>query len=225
MWCIPGKLDREYIERMEAILDLLEKPPKKPEPVVCLDERPVQLHAEVRTPIPGAPGRIRKRDGEYRRCGTANVFAIVAPRTGDHLTIATANRKGAEFARMMNRISRRYHRSRKIHIIMDNLNTHCKKSLTDYYGKRHGSKLWNRFRVYYTPKHGSWLNPAEIEISLVSRECLGRDRISELGDLKGRVRAWTLRADRKGRSIDWRFTSRQARKTFGYKTRGRTLKN
>lgn len=209
---------------MEAILDLLEKPLSRAEPIVCLDERPVQLHAEIRTPIAGAPGRIRKRDGEYRRCGTANVFAIIAPKVGDHLTKATANRKGPEFARMLNRIAKRYKRCRRINLIMDNLNTHCQKSLTNYYGEKKGKRLWRRFRVYYTPKHGSWLNPAEIEISLFSRECLGKDRIPQFDQLHRRINAWNRRADRQKRTIDWKFTSRQARKKFGYR-RGRVLLN
>ena len=219
MWCIPGELDREYIDRMEAILDVLEKPVCKQEPVVCLDERPVQLHAEIRKPIPMSAGRVKKRDSEYRRCGTANVFAIVAPSLGHHLTIATRNRKGREFAKMIGRIHRRYSRARKIHLIMDNLNTHREKSLIEYYGGRKARQIWNRFEIHYTPKHGSWLNPAEIEISLFSRECLGKDRIPDFEEMKDRIRSWTLRANREQRMIDWKFTKRKARKKFNYSKR------
>lgn len=219
MWCIPGELDREYIERMESILDILEKPVCHKEPVVCLDERPVQLHAEIREPGPVGSGRLKKRDSEYRRCGTANVFAIVVPALGHHLTMATRNRKGKEFAKMMRRIHRKYSTARKIHLIMDNLNTHVEKSLIDYYGSKEGKKIWSRFEIHYTPKHGSWLNPAEIEISLFSRECLGKDRIPDFEAMRERIRCWTLRANRKKRMIDWRFTKRQARKKFKYSIR------
>ena len=219
MWCIPGELDKEYIARMENILDLLGKPICRSEPVVCLDERPVQLHAEIRQPLPVARGRIRKRDSEYRRRGTANVFAIVAPLEGHHLTMATRNRKSKEFAKMLGRISRRYPDARKIHLIMDNLNTHSEKSLIKFYGEKMGNRLWNRFNVHYTPKHGSWLNPAEIEISLFSRECLGRERISKFLDMKERIQAWTRRANRRKRTIDWKFTKRKARAKFKYSKR------
>jgi transposase len=220
MWCIPGQLDREYIERMEDILNLLEKPADSREPVVCLDERPVQLHAEIRAPKPAKPGRIARRDSEYKRCGTANVFAVTAPAEGVHLTKATRNRKGVEFARTMLRIARRFPKARRIHLIMDNLNTHRLKSLTDAFGERDGLRLWKRFVPHYTPKHASWLNPAEIEISLLSRECFGRDRFSEFDLLRRRVSEWNANANRRRRTIKWKFTARDARKKFRYSRRG-----
>lgn len=220
MWCIPGELDREYIERMEDILDLLEKPRSTREPIVCLDERPVQLHAEIRKPQPAKPGRIARRDSEYRRHGTANIFAIVAPLEGIHLTHATRDRKAREFAKMLEQIAKRFSNARCIHLIVDNLNTHKLKSLTDAFGPREGLRLWKRFRLHYTPIHGSWLNPAEIEISLLSRECLGRDRIPEFDLLKRRVRAWNSDANRRSRRIKWSFTSRDARRKFRYTRRG-----
>jgi transposase len=220
MWCIAGELDREYVERMEDILDLLEKPRNSREPIVCLDERPVQLHAEIRTPRPAKPGRIARRDSEYRRHGTANIFAIVAPLEGIHLTQATHNRTAREFAKMLRQIANRFPAARCIHLIVDNLNTHRIKSLTDAFGDLDGRRLWNRFRLHYTPKHGSWLNPAEIEISLLSRECLGKDRIPEFELLKRRVRAWNSDANKRHRKIEWRFTSRAARKKFHYTRRG-----
>lgn len=220
MWCIPGELDAEYIERMEDILDLLERPLNSREPVVCLDERPVQLHDEVRTPRPAKPGQISRRDSEYRRRGTANVFAVVAPKEGIHLTKATRNRKGMEFARMLQVISRKYPVARRIHLIVDNLNTHCLKSLITVYGELKGRRLWKRFSVHYTPKHGSWLNPAEIEISLLSRECLGSVRIPEFDALRRRVSKWNARSNRCKRRIYWTFTSSDAREKFHYRRKG-----
>lgn len=216
MWCIRGELDSEYIMRMEYILNLLKKPVNDAEPIICLDERPVQLLDEVRPVISYKPGSLKKRDSEYRRCGTANVYAIHAPLVGHHLCVATRNRKGTEFAKMMKKISDHYPDARKINLIMDNLNTHTLKSLTRYYGEKAGSELWKRFRVYYTPKHGSWLNPAEIEISLISREAFGKDRIPGFEDLKERVSAWNKKANHLKRTINWRFTSKEAREKFGY---------
>ncbi len=182
MWCVP-ELNREYVERMEDVLNLMEKPASESEPVVALDERPVQLHASERSGRPMAPGRIAQRDYEYVRLGTANVFCIVAPKTGRHLTHATANRTARRFAGAIKRISDAYPKARRIHLILDNLNTHRAKSLTDAYGEAEGRRIWRRFVIQHTPKHGSWLNPVEIEVSLWSRECAGRARIATLCEL------------------------------------------
>ncbi len=158
MWCVP-ELNREYVERMEDVLNLMEKPATEKEPVVALDERPVQLHATERNGRPMAPGRIAQRDYEYVRRGTANIFCIVAPKTGRHLTHATTNRKARRFAAAMKRISDAYPNAKRIHIILANLNTHRLKSLSDAYGEAEGRRLWRRFVIHHTPKHGSWPNP------------------------------------------------------------------
>lgn len=215
MWCI-GELTEEYVEKMEDVLAVYEKPYDPKEPVVCLDERPLTLHDEVRATIPARPGRIRKRDGEYVRCGTANAFCGVEPKAGRHFTKVTRNRKGPEFAKIVWRIVRAYPKAKTIHLIMDNLNTHKEKSLQGHFGERIGSKIWGRITVHYTPKHGSWLNQAEIEISVFSRQCLGKDRIPEIGEMRRRVRAWNQRANRAKIKIDWNFTRRDARKKFKY---------
>jgi hypothetical protein len=168
MWCV-AELDAEYIAKMEDVLALYERPYRRQEPVVCLDEKPVSLHAEVRPPRPARPGHLAKRDNEYRRCGTANLFAVVEPKAGRHFTCATPDRSAAQFARVMERLVAAYPRARTIHLVMDNLNIHCEKSLTDRFGRRLGRRLWRRLTVHFTPKHGSWLNQAEIELSVVSR--------------------------------------------------------
>jgi hypothetical protein len=215
MRCVP-ELTREYVERMEDVLDLMEKPANDREPVVALDERPVQLLATGREGTPMAPERIARSDYEYIRCGTANVFCIVAPKTGRHLTYATANRKARRFAAAVKRISDAYPNARRIHLILDNLNTHRLKSLTDAYGEVRGRRLWRRFVLHHTPKHGSWLNPADIEVSLWLRECVGRDRVATLCELKYRTRLWNKAANRDRRKINWRFTSADARRLFRY---------
>lgn len=215
MWCV-ADLDADYIARMEDVLALYEKPYNVKEPVVCLDEKPVSLHAEVRPPRPARPGHIAKRDSEYRRCGTANIFAVVEPKAGRHFTRATPNRSAAQFARVIQRIVAAYPGARTIHAVMDNLNIHCEKSLTGHFGRRIGRRIWRRLTVHFTPKHGSWLNQAEIELSLVSRGCLGRRRISDLTQLTCETRAWNARANRAKTCIRWRFTRKDARIKFGY---------
>jgi hypothetical protein len=215
MWCV-AELDRDYITKMEDVLALYEQPYNRKEPVVCLDEKPVALHAEVRPPRPARPGHVAKRDNEYRRCGTANVFAVVEPKVGRHFTCATPNRSAGQFARVVQRVVAAYPEARTIHLVVDNLNIHCEKSLTDHFGRFLGRRLWRRLTVHFTPKHGSWLNQAEIELSLVSRECLGHRRFADRTQLGRETRAWTTRANRAKTRIRWHFTRRDARLKFRY---------
>lgn len=202
---------------MEDVLAIYETPLNPSEPVVCLDEKPVSLHAEVRPPSPAIPGGIAKRDSEYKRCGTANVFCAVEPKAGRHFTFPTSDRSGAEFAKAVDLIVRRYPEAQTVHLVMDNLNIHCRKSLTDYFGMDYGRRVWDRLTVHYTPKHGSWLNQAEIEISLFGRQCLGKRRIADLATLRREARAWNRRMNRNRVKIRWEFTRRKARAKFGYK--------
>ena len=216
MWCV-AELNEEYIARMEDVLALYEKPYRSSEPVVCLDEKPVSLHDDVRPGRPARPGHIARRDNEYKRCGTANIFAVVEPKAGRHFNCATPNRSAAEFAQVVQRLVNHYPFARTIHLVMDNLNIHCRKSLTDHLGHQEGSYVWSRLNVHYTPKHGSWLNQAEIELSLVSRQCLGTRRIPDLGLLASSVNSWNARANRDHKRIRWNFTRKTARTKFGYK--------
>jgi hypothetical protein len=183
-------LDQTYIERMEDVLQLLNRPLDERAPVVALDERPVQLLGSVREGTPMAPGRPARCDYEYARRGTANLCCIVEPRRGRHDTHATKNRKMPQFAGALKGIAASYPDARTIHLVMDNLNTHREKSLTEAFGRQLGHRLWQRFTVHYTPKHGSWLNPAELEASLWSRQSLGRQRIATPGELRRRTAAW-----------------------------------
>jgi len=217
MWCV-AELDELYVAQMEDVLALYEKPYKSTEPVVCLDEKPVSLHADVRPASPARPGRIAKRDNEYQRCGTANLFAVVEPKAGRHFNRATTDRSAAQFALVIQDLVAAYPFARQIHLVMDNLNIHCRKSLIDQFGIQEGTYLWGRLKVHYTPKHGSWLNQAEIELSLVSRQCLGTRRIPTLAQLKSEIRCWNARANRNRTCIDWKFTRTAARAKFGYKT-------
>ena len=186
--------------------------------MVCLDESPIQLLADARECIPAKkPGQILKRDSEYVRHGTANVFAIVEPKAGKHLTTITKNRKGPRFAQMLAKIEQAYPEAETIHLVMDNLNTHGKKPVAAFFGEKLGEELWNRFTPHFTPKHGSWLNQAEIEIGIFRRQCLGKSRIPEIESLRRRAGAWNRRVNRKGLKINWKFTVEKARKKFHYK--------
>lgn len=200
---------------MEDLLALYEKPLDPMEPVVCLDEKPVQCLDDKRQTVRVRNGSYR-RDYEYVRRGTANVFCAVEPKAGRHFTKATPNRKKPAFARMVQRLARAYPDARTIHLVMDNLSTHTERALTDTFGDAEGKQLWSRFTVHYTPKHGSWLDQAEIEVSIFSRQCLGKRRIGSFRQLRAETAAWRKRVDQQRLKIDWKFTVKDARQKFGY---------
>lgn len=216
MWCVP-ELNEEYVSRMEDLLELYERPHNPEEPVLCLDEKPVTLHADIRPVSPAKPGREARRDSEYARCGTANIFCAVEPKTGRHFTYPTPNRSAAEFSKVIVDLAIQYPAARTIHLVLDNLNIHRRKSLTDLLGAQVGAEVWGRFTVHYTPVHGSWLNQAEIEIGILSRQCLGKRRIPDLKTLRNQVKAWNHRMNQAQTRINWMFTRRDARAKFGYK--------
>ena len=216
MWCLP-QIDGTYLKRMEDVLELYERAHNPQEPVVGLDEKPICLHDEVRTPEAARPGGIvAKRDSEYKRQGRANVFCAVEPRAGRHFTFPTPNRRGAQFAKLIAKVASRYPRARTIHLVVDNLNIHCQKSLTAHFGLEKGVSLWNRFTVHYTPKHGSWLNPAELEIGLFARQCLGQRRFPTLSMLNSEAAAWNRQINRKRTLLNWNFSRQDARNVFHY---------
>ena len=216
MWCV-AELDDEYIDHMEDVLERYEKPYDPAEPVICLDEKPVTLHADVRPSTPAEPGREARRDSEYERCGTANVFCAVEPKAGRHFTFPTPDRSGVEFAQAMAELACQYPNAATIHLVLDNLSSHSRKSLTELYGEEFGGEIWGRFTVHYTPKHGSWLNQAEIEIGLFTRQCLGKRRIPDLDTLRRQTKAWNSRMNRDRVKINWNFDRKAARQKFGYK--------
>ena len=182
-----------------------------------MDEKPISLHSEVRPPSAAVPGREARHDSEYNRCGTANVFCAVEPKAGRHFTFATPGRSGVEFAQVVFDLAMQYPEARTIHLVMDNLNIHRRKSVTDLLGEEVGGQVWDRFTVHYTPKHGSWLNQAEIEIGLFSRLCLGNRRIPDLKTLRREAGAWNRDINQRQTRIDWTFDRKAARRQFGYK--------
>lgn len=214
MWCVP-QIDQQFVDRMEDVLALYARPYTRAEPVICLDERPVQLLDPARAGVPIRPGRPARVDYEYVREGTANVFCILEPITGRRLTYASPNRNGRAFAKALSRIARRYHRARRIHLVLDNLSTHSERCVVEALGAA-GHRLWRRFAIHYTPKHASWLNAAEMEASLVSRECIGNRRLGHFHTLRSQVAAWRRRAEHDHRPIRWRFSVSDARRVFRY---------
>jgi DDE superfamily endonuclease len=221
MWVV-ADLDEDYITKMEDVLEVYERPYDQQEPVVCLDEKPITLHADVRPASPAAPGREARRDNEYERCGTANVFCAVEPKAGRHFTFPTPDRSGFEFAQVAVNLALEYPEAKTIHLVMDNLNIHRRKALADVFGAEMAAQVWDRFTVHYTPTHGSWLNQAEIEIGMFSRQCLGKRRIPSLKILKAEARAWSRRANRDRVKIAWKFDRKAARKKFDYNSKSFT---
>jgi len=216
MWVV-ADLDEDYIAKMEDVLEVYERPYDAQHPVICLDEKPVTLHADLRPASPARPGREARRDNEYERCGTANVFCAVEPKAGRHFTFATPDRSSLEFAKVAFEIAVQYIQAETIHLVMDNLNIHSRKSLTDLLGSEFGNEIWDRFTIHHTPTHGSWLNQAEIEIGIFSRQCLGARRIPNLKTLRREARAWNRRMNRDRVHINWKFDRQAARRKFGYK--------
>ena len=195
---------------MEQVLDIDKRPYDEQHPVVCMDESPRQLIRETRLPVPAGPGRVARHDDEYERCGVCSVFMAVEPLSGQRLVRVTARRTRTDWAHFLTDIARRWPRAEKITLIMDNLNTHGPGSLYATFAPRIAKALWNRFEFVYTPKHGSWLNMAEIELNVLVRQCLAR-RIETIGEMRHEVAAWQERRNTANAKIDWQFTATNAR--------------
>lgn len=217
MWCIPN-LTPEFIERMEDILKLYAKPYNSREPVLCFDEKSKQLIEDIRTVKNTQEGSPRKRDYEYQRNGTRNLFVTIEPKGGHREVTVTQHRKKPDFAKEIKRILEfpRYEHATKIHIVLDNLNTHFEKSLIETFGAEKTKRLIDRITFHYTPKHASWLNMAEIEIGILDRQCT-RGRIPTEEKLVQRIGAWKDERNMQKATINWRFTMEDARTRFRYK--------
>lgn len=209
MWCI-GSLTEEYRNRMYNLLALYAKPLQCEEPVICVDEKSLQLIGHSRPPLPMAPNAAAKQDYEYVRNGTTNMFVAVEPKAGLRVVSVTERRGKADFVGFINELlTGAYAKARRIHLVLDNLNIHFRKSFEDVLGKRAASKLLRRVQFHYTPKHASWLNMAEIEIGILSRQCLDR-RIPTPDALQAEVNAWQAARNTAQRTIDWKFTRQDA---------------
>lgn len=180
-------------------------------PVVCMDEKPYQLLGHTRDPIPAVPGRDRIEDHEYRRCGTCSIFVWVEPLRGWRHVDAQQQRTKIDWARQVERLlTIDYPDAERVVVVMDNLNTHGIGSLYEAFAPAKAFALAQRLEVHHTPKHGSWLNIAEIELSVLSRQCLDR-RISDLDTLNAELAAWQHATNSDQRQVDWHFTTDDAR--------------
>ena len=198
---------------MEDVLDQYEKPYDPKEPIICLDEQPYQLLGDTRAAQRAEPGKVAKQDYEYRRCGTCSVFVAVEPKGGKRFVQARRHRRRADFARFVRDLLKRYPKARRIHLVLDNLNTHNDKSLIETFGTRQAKMLLKRIEWHHTPKHASWLNMAEIELSVLTKQCLGR-RLAMIEDVQRHTATWSRDRNRRNATIHWTFNRNDARRVF-----------
>lgn len=211
MWCI-GRITAEYRNRMYDLLHLYHLPYRKEEPVVCVDEKSKQLLQDSRRPLPPKPGEPAKSDYEYKRAGTCNVFVAVEPKGGRRMTEVTAHRAKPDFVRFVKTLlEQTYGSARKVHLVLDNLNTHFRSCFQEVLGRKAAARLLRRVKFHYTPKHASWLNMAEIEIGILDRQCLDR-RWPNRETMTREVAAWQRRRNTERRGIEWTFTRQDADK-------------
>jgi len=210
-WKIPPDENAAFVAAMEDVLEIYKLPYDPLYPVVCMDESSKQLVGEVHAPIPAAPGRGQILDHEYVRNGVASIFMEVEPLTGQRCVEITTRRtriQWADFVKAM--LEQRYPDAVKVRLVMDNLNTHNFASLYQRFAPEQARRLAERLELHYTPKHGSWLNIAEIEFSALSGQCLNR-RIADIETMRSEVAAWQSDRNNRGAPVNWRFTTEDAR--------------
>jgi transposase len=214
MWCIP-EVNGEYVARMEDVLDLYAEPPDPERPVVCFDETPVQLIGEVRQPIPAEPGQLERYDYEYRRNGTVNLFVFLDVNRPWRKVKVTRQRTARDYAHCMrDLVDVHFPTAICIRVVQDNLSTHTAGALYEAFPPREARRILRRLEFHYTPKHASWLNMVEIEIGILSSQCLNR-RIDDAERLISEIAAWEQQRNAAGARINWMFTTDKARAKMG----------
>lgn len=211
-WCTPPqKRDPEFAARMEDLLCIYTLGLNKLFPVVCVDEKTLQLLGEVRKPLAMIPGSNRKIDSEYVRHGTACIFSFIEPLGGVHHASVREHRKAVDWAEEIKYlVDIMYPDAKKIILVMDNLNTHKLESLYKRYPQEEAKRISDKLEIHYTPKHGSWLNIAEIELNVMTRQCLSR-RIDNIDTLRKEVAAWVEERNKVAAKVNWHFTIKDAR--------------
>lgn len=204
---------------MEEVLDLYALPYNPHEPVLCFDEKSKELHKETRPMHQTKETRVRRRDYEYTRNGTTNIFMTVEPKGAYRAVHVTKRRTRIDFAHEIKRIveSPRYRGATMIHIVLDNLNTHTEKSVTAAFGKEAAERLMQKITFHHTPKHASWLNMAEIELSIMEGQST-KGRVPDVPSLKKKLRSWQRERNRMRAGINWKFTTDDARRIFRCET-------
>jgi DDE superfamily endonuclease len=210
-WVIPPQANAEFVCAMEDVLEVYQRPYDPQRPQVCLDEASKQLVAQTRTPLEAEPGQPLREDYEYERCGTANLFMLFEPLAGRRHVKVTDRRTAADFAGVLkDLVDVHYPEAEVIVLVMDNLNTHKVASLYEAFEPAEARRLLEKLEIHYTPKHGSWLNMAETELSVLSRQCLDR-RIADQGVLVYEVALWQDQRNEAVCKVHWQFTTADAR--------------
>lgn len=209
-WCIPATGSGEFVACMEDVLDVYERPYDPEYPVVCVDELPYEMHGEARDPLPAKPGSDTKTDFEYVRCGTCSVFGAIEPLTGKCIVEARGRRTKTDLAEFLSEVSGCYPDARRIILVWDNLNTHRMGSLYEAFEPARARELASRFEVHYTPKHGSWLNVAEILLNILTKQCLKR-RLDSIDSVSDEIDKWVRVRNSMPTKIDWQFKTTDAR--------------
>lgn len=207
---IPPEANGSFVAHMEMVLDVYKRVFDPRFPVVCMDESPKQLIAEKKVPIPVSPGKPAKHDYEYKRCGVCNIFLACEPLAGKRLVKINERKKKQDWAFFLEEIAGHYEEAQKITLVMDNLNTHKPGSLYETFRPDQAKALWDRFEFVYTPKHGSWLNIAEIELNVLMGQCLNR-RIDKIDVVRSESKAWQKSRNNKGSKVNWQFRNADAR--------------
>jgi hypothetical protein len=211
MWCIPPKANAEFVWHMEDVLDVYEQPYDPRYPVVGMDEASKQLIKETRIPIEMEPGKPQRFDSEYERNGVCNIFMFFEPLQGKRYVTITDRRTKKDWAQCIKTMVDDYYpQAEKIKLVMDNLNTHTPASLYEAFEPAEAKRIAGKLEIHYTPKHGSWLNVAEIELSVLSQQCLDR-RIAEKEILIKEVDAWQNERNNTEAKLNWQFTTKDAR--------------
>ena len=207
---IPPEQNGEFVACMEKVLDVYKRPYDPDFPVVCMDESPRQMIRETRQPIPASPGSPARVDYEYERCGVCNIFMASEPLGGKRIVEVTERKTKQDWALFIERIAQEYEGARKITLVMDNFSTHKPGSLYEMFPPEKAKALWDRFDFVYTPKHGSWLNMAEIELNVLMGQCL-KGRIDQITTIRFMVEAWMAHRNNMNAKINWQFTTDKAR--------------
>lgn len=208
---IPPLESSDFVAHMEMVLDVYKTPYNEDFPVVCMDESPKQLIKHTRIPVAAGPGREARVDYEYERCGVANIFMSNEPLTGKRYVSVTERKTKVDWAIFIKELAdQHYPVAKKIRLVMDNLGTHKPAALYEAFPPQEAKRLWDRYEFIYTPKHGSWLNMAEIEINVLMGQCLNR-RIDKIETMKQEVSAWQEDRNNKQSTINWQFTTDSAR--------------
>ena len=208
---LPPKANAGFVAAMEDVLEVYTRPYDPRRPQVCIDEASKQLVAEVQTPLPMEPGHPERIDYEYERCGTANPFMVFEPLVGRRRVTVTERRTAVDFANVVrDLVDKDYPEAEKIVLVMDNLNTHKPSSLHEAFEPAEARRIFERLEIHYTPKHASWLDMAETELSVLGRQCLDR-RIPDRETPAREVAAWEKDRNAASVRVDWRFTTADAR--------------